>query len=212
MEVNVSTSFGSPCTPVMSTNGGGILPPPPHSPIRTSVVPTPKTSGNSLIPLTTLTTIPFNHNVMGAPFSYGNHEFDTNLVLTYSTLQTMGLGVGTSNASLQGSTMGTIVPFNAIPYSGGHIPPPSPLLDGTFQPIVPNTNYSLIRGGNVGPSSYTTPVVSMSFSLFDAFGKKTFSSTTLSTGGNHNFGQQNPVQGIIPSHGAMTGVYSTQGL
>jgi hypothetical protein len=52
----------------------------------------------------------------------------------------------------------------------------------------------------------------MSFSLFGAFGNNAFSSATFSTGGNPNFGQQNPVQGTIPSQGATTGVYSTQGL
>jgi hypothetical protein len=125
----------------------------------------------------------------------------------------MGLGAGSSNAPLQGSTIGTTTPFNAIPYGGGHIPPLSPSLGGTFQhPIRPNANYSLFGGGSLGPSSYTTSVGSMSFSLFGAFGNNTFSLTSFPTGGNPNFGQQNPVQGTIPSQGATTGVYSTQGL
>jgi hypothetical protein len=213
MEENVATSSGSPRTPVTTTTGGGIVPPPPPSPVRTTVVPTPTTSGSGLIPLTASTTVSFTQNMTGAPFSYGMPDFDTNSVLTYSTLQTMGLGAGSSNAPLQGSAIGTTAPFNAIPYGGGHIPPPSPSLGGAFQqPIGPNANYSLFSGGSLGPSSYTTSVGSMSFSLFGAFGNNTFSSTAFPTGGNPSFGQQNPVQGTIPSQGATNGVYSTQGL
>jgi hypothetical protein len=213
MEANVATSSGSPHTPVTTTTSGGILPPLPPSPVRTTVVSTPSTSGSGLIPLSASTTAPFTQSATGPPFSYGMPDFDSNLVLTYSTLQTMGLGVGSSNAPMQGSTGGTSVPFNAIPYGGGHIPPPSPSLGGAFQqPIGPNANYSLFGGGSLGPSSYTMSVGSMSFSLFDAFGNNAFSSAVVSAGGNPSFGQQNPVQGTIPSQGATTGVFSTQGL
>jgi hypothetical protein len=126
--------------------------------------------------------------------------FDSNSVLTYSTLQTMGLGAGSSNAPLQGSAAGTTSPFNAIPYGGGHIPPSSPSLGGAFQqPIRPNANYSLFSGGIQGPSSYTTLVGSMSFSLFGAFGNNSFTFYSFSTGGNPVFSQQNHVQGFIPS-------------
>jgi hypothetical protein len=105
-------------------------------------------------------------------------DFDSNSVLTYSTLQTMGLGAGSSNSPMQGSTGGTSVPFNAIPYGGGHIPPSSPSLGGAFQqPIGPNANYNLFGAGSLGPLSYTTSVGSMSFSLFDAFGNNNFSSS-----------------------------------
>jgi hypothetical protein len=52
----------------------------------------------------------------------------------------------------------------------------------------------------------------MSFSLFGAFGNNAFSSAAFSTGGNPSFGQQNLVQGTIPSQRVTTGVYSTQGL
>jgi hypothetical protein len=71
-------------------------------------------------------------------------------------------------------------------------------------------NYSLFGGGSLGPSSYTMLVGSMLFSLFDAFGNNAFSSAAVSNGGNPSFGQHNLVQGIIPSHGATTGVFSTQ--
>jgi hypothetical protein len=52
----------------------------------------------------------------------------------------------------------------------------------------------------------------MTFSLFGAFGNNNFSLAAISTGGNPSFGQQNLMQCIIPSHGAMTGVFSTQGI
>jgi hypothetical protein len=136
-----------------------------------------------------------------------------NFVLTYSTLQTMGLGAGSSNAPLQGSIGGTSTSYNVIPYGGGHIPPLSPSLSGAFQPpIGVSANYNLFGAGSLGPSSYTMSVGSMSFSLFSAFGNNSFSSAVVSAGGNPGFGQQNPVQGTIPTQGASTRVFSSQGL
>jgi hypothetical protein len=140
-------------------------------------------------------------------------DFDTNSILTYSTLYTMGLGVGRSNAPLQGSSTGINSPFNFIPYDGGHIRPSSPSLSGTFQqPIEPNANYSLFTGGILGPSSFMTLMGSRSLSLFGAFRNNVFYSSGFSTGGNHSFGQQNLMQSTIPSQGVATGVYSTQGI
>jgi hypothetical protein len=75
-----------------------------------------------------------------------------------------------------------------------------------------NANYNLFGAGSLGPSSYTTSVGSMSFSLFDAFGNNAFSSAVVSAGGNPGFGQQNPVQGTIPTQGESTRVFSSQGL
>jgi hypothetical protein len=145
-------------------------------------------------------------------FHTGCPNFDTNSVLTYSTLQTLGLGAGSSNAPLQGSMGGTSTPYNAFPYGGGHIPPSSPSLGGAPQQSVgPNINYNLFGVGSQGPSSYTTSVGSMSFSLFDAFGNNTFSSAVISAWGKPGFGQQNPVQGTIPTQGENTRVPSSQG-
>jgi hypothetical protein len=44
----------------------------------------------------------------------------------------MVLGPGSSNALVKGSNGGAFVPFNFIPYGGGHIPSLSPLLGGDF--------------------------------------------------------------------------------
>jgi hypothetical protein len=162
MEENVATSSRIPRTTIMTTAGGGVVPPPPPSPIKTMAVLMPTTSGSGLIPLKTSTTVPFIQNVSGATFSYGIPGFDSNLVITYSTLKTMGMGKGSSNAPLQGSIVGTTASFNSIPYGGDHIPPLSPFLGGAFQqPIGPNANYSLFSGGRKGHSSYTTLVGSM---------------------------------------------------
>jgi len=86
MEANTGTSSRSPHTPVTTTTTGGILPPLPPSPVRTIVVSTPSTLGSCLIPLSTSTTALSTQSVKGPPFSYGMPDFDTNSVLTYSTL------------------------------------------------------------------------------------------------------------------------------
>jgi hypothetical protein len=140
-------------------------------------------------------------------------ECDGSFIFTYYSLQTMGLGAGSSNSPFQGSMGGTSTPYNAFPYDKSHIPPSSPSLGGSpQQPVEPNMNYSLLRAGSLGPYSYTTLVGSMSFSLFDAFGNNSFSSTTIPARGKLGFGPQNPVQGTIPTHGENTRVFSSQGL
>jgi hypothetical protein len=205
MEENVATSSGSPHTPSTTATTGGVLPPNSPSQVWTTMVSTASTSGSGLIPSMVAITAPFTQSATGPPFSYGMPGFDTNSVLSYSTLQTMGLGAGSSNAPLQGSMGGTSAPYNAFPYGGGHIPPSSPSLGGASQqPVWPNMNYNLFGAGSQGPSSNTTQVGSLSFSLFDAFGNNTFSSAVISVGGNPGFGQQNPVQGTIPAQGENT--------
>jgi hypothetical protein len=213
MEANVATSLGSPHTPSTTTTTGGGSPPNSPFAVQTTMVSTTSTLGSGLIPSMATTTIPFTQSETGPPFSYGMLGFDTNSVLTYSTLQTLGVRVGSLNTPLQGSMGGTSAPYSTIPYGGGHIPPSSLSLDGApQQPVGPNMNYNLFRVGNIAPSSYTTPVVSMSFSLFSAFGNNVFSSAAVSTEGNLGFGQWNPVQGIIPTQGENTRVFSSQGL
>jgi hypothetical protein len=144
MEGNAATSLGSPHTPSTTATAGGILPPNPPSPVCTTMVSTTSTSGSGMIPSMETTTALFTQSATGPPFSYGMPNFDTNSALTYSTLQTTGLEEGSSNNPLQGSMGGTSAFYNAIPYGGAHIPPPSPSLGCAFQPPVgPNTNYNL---------------------------------------------------------------------
>jgi hypothetical protein len=148
-------------------------------------------------------TNPFTPSLTGPPFSYGMPSSGTSLALTYSTLQTLGLGAGSSNAPLQGQLGGTPVPFNAFPYAGGHIPPLSPSLGGphqqsTGQPI----HTSLFGAGNRGTPVHSMSVGSKSFSWNETFGNNTFSSTAFPSGGNPIFGQSTPAQDTIPAPGA----------
>jgi hypothetical protein len=133
MEVNNISSIGSPHTPILFAGRGGVVPPPPPSPTRTNSNQTLTTSGSGTVPIMTMTTVPTIHNVYGDPFTYGMSGFDTSSTLTYSTLQTIGMGAGSLNAHLQGSFTDTTSPFNVIPYSGGHIPPISPSFGGALQ-------------------------------------------------------------------------------
>jgi hypothetical protein len=125
----------------------------------------------------------------------------------------MGLGARSSSTHVQQLTGGTSVPFNDIPYGGGHITPLSPSLGNDFQqPIGSSANYNFFGVGMLGTSSYIMLVGSISFSLFDMFGNNTFSSTTISARGNPRFGKKKPVQGTIPTLGVNTRSFSSQGL
>jgi hypothetical protein len=212
MEANVATSSGSPHTPSTTATTVGILPPKSPSQVWATMVLTASTSGNGMIPSMVAITAPFMQSAMGPPFSYGMPEFSTNLVLSYSTLQTMGLGEGSSNAPLQGYMGGTSSPYNYFPYGGGHIPPSSPLLSGGSQkPVWPTINCNLSGVGIQGPSYNSTQVGSLPFSLFNTFGNNAFCSASVSAGGNPGYGQQNPMQVTIPAQGENTGVPSSQG-
>jgi hypothetical protein len=147
-----------------------------------------------------MTTIPSFQNMSGTLFLYGMTNFNSISTLNYSTLQTVGLGAGSSNSPLQGSFTDTTYPFNVIPYDGGHIPPLSPSLEGAFQqPIGLNISSSFFTEGSHEPQSYMNLVGSMNFYLFGSFGNNYFSSSSFSVGGNPVFGQPNPMQGFIPS-------------
>jgi hypothetical protein len=168
METNAATSSGNPHTPSTVVTTGCFLPPNQLSPVQTTMVLTTSTSGNGLIPSMVTITAPFTQSATGPPFSYEMPGFDTNYVLSYSTLQTLGLEAGSSNAPLQGSMGGTSAPYNAFPYGGGHIPPSSPSLSGAHQHSVgPNVNYSSLGAGSQGLPSYSMPVGSTLFSLFN---------------------------------------------
>jgi hypothetical protein len=177
MEENDATSSGSPHTPSMTTTTRGVSPPKSPSQVRATMISTASTSGSGSIPSMVAITTPFTQSATSPSFSYRMPNFDMNSVLSYSTLQTLGLGVGILNVALQGSMGGTSAPYNYFPYDGGHISPSSPSLDDTpQQPVWSTMNYNLSRAGSQGPSSSTTPMGSLSFSLFGAFGNNTFSS------------------------------------
>jgi hypothetical protein len=97
------------------------------------MVSTATTSHSGPIPSLAAATPPFTPSATGPPFSYVMPSSGTSHVLSYSTLQTLGLGVGSSSTPLQGHMGGAPTPFNAFPYGGGHIPPLSPSLGGSHQ-------------------------------------------------------------------------------
>jgi hypothetical protein len=133
MKANAATSSGDSHIPSMTVTTGGVPPPNQPSSVRATMVSTASTSRNGPILSIVAITAPFTQSVTGPPFSYGMPGFGTSTVLSYSTLQTLGLGVGSSNAPLQGSMGGTSSPYNSFPYRGGHIPPSSPSLGGAHQ-------------------------------------------------------------------------------
>jgi hypothetical protein len=127
----------------------------------------------------------------------------TSPALTYSTLQTLGLGAGSSSTPLQGHFGGTPVPFNAFPYTGGHIPSSSPFLGGPHQQSVGQpTHTSLFGAGRQGTPAHSMLVGSTPFSWNETFGNNTLSSATFPSGVNPIFGQSTPVQGTIHAQGA----------
>jgi hypothetical protein len=176
------------------------------------MVSTTSTSHSGPIPSLAVATTPFTPSATGPPFSYGMPSLGTSHVLSYSTSQTSGLGIGSSNAPLQGHMGGTPAPFNAFPYRGGHIPPSSPSLGGSHQQTTGKlAHYSLLGAGSQGPPFHNMPVGSTPFSLFGVFGNNTFSSATFPTGGNPGIGQPIPMQGTIPAQGAHPGTSSAAG-
>jgi hypothetical protein len=210
MEANTATSSGNTHISFTTVTTGGVPPPNQPSSVWATMVSTASTSGSGLIPSMAAITAPFTQNATGPPFSYGMPGFGTSTVLSSSTLQTLGLGAGSSNAPLQGSMGGTSAPFIAFPYGGGHIPPSSPSLGGVPQHSVgPNVN--LFGAGSQALPPYNMSVGSTPFSLFGAFGNNAFSSAVISAGGNPGYGQPHPVQGTIPAQGAHLGIPSSQG-
>ena len=134
------------------------------------------------------TTAPFTPSVTSPPFSYEMPSSGTSPILSYSTLQTLGLGAGSSSAPLQGHMGGTLAPFNTFPYEGGHIPPSSPSLSGSHQQSTRQpTHNSLFGVGSQGPPSHSMPVSSTLLSWNRTFGNNTFSSVAFLTGGNPIF-------------------------
>jgi hypothetical protein len=179
METNVVTPSENSSIPTTVFTKGEFPPPNPPSPIRATMVSTTSTLHSGLIPSLTVTI-----SVTSPPFSYRMPSLGTSLVLSYSTLQNLGLGARSSNAPLQGHMGGTPTPFNAFPYGGGHIPPSSPSLGGSHQQTVGQpADHSLLGTGSQGPPSHNMSVGSTLFSLFGAFGNNVFSSTTFPTGG-----------------------------
>jgi hypothetical protein len=164
METNAATSSGNSYIPTTAVTTGGVPPLNPPSSVRATMVSTASTLSSGLIPSLVVATAPFTQSVTDPSFSYGMPSSGTSPVLSYSTLQTLGMGVGSSNAPLQGPMGGTLAPFNAFPYGGGHIPPSSPSLDGAHQQSAwSNTDHSSFEAGSQGPPSHNMSLISNLF-------------------------------------------------
>jgi hypothetical protein len=91
METNVVTPSGNSSIPTMVVTTGELSPPNPPSSVQATMVSTTTTSYSGLIPSLAAATTPFTPSATGPPFSYGMPSSGTSPVLSYSTLQTLGM-------------------------------------------------------------------------------------------------------------------------
>jgi hypothetical protein len=187
METNVVTSYGNSSIPTIVATTRESSPNLPSS-VQATMVSVATTSHSGPNPSMGVATNPFTPSATGPPFSYGMPSSGTSPTLTYSTLQTLGLGAGSSNTPMEGKLGGTPVHFNTFPYTRGHIPPSSPSLGGLHQQSAGQpTHTSLFGAGSQGTPAHSMPVGSTPFSWNMMFGNNTLSSTTFPSGGNPIF-------------------------
>jgi hypothetical protein len=197
METNDVTSSGNSSIPTTVATTGESSPNLPLL-VQATMVSAATTSHGGPNPSMAVATTPFTPSATCPSFSYGMPSLGTSPALTYSTLQTLGLGAGSPNAPLQGQLGGTPVPFNVFPYARVHIPPSSPSLGGPHQQSIGQpTHTSLFGAGSQGTPAHSMPVGSTTFSWNGTFGNNAFPSR-----GNPIFGQSTPTQGTIPAQGA----------
>jgi hypothetical protein len=210
MEPNAVTSSGNSSIPTTIATMGEASPNLSLS-VQVTTVSATTTSHSGPIPSIVAATTPFTPSATGPLFSYGMPSSGTSPALTYSTLHTLGLGAGISNAPLQGQLGGIPVPFNDFPYVGGHISPSSPSLGGLHhQSAGQPAHTSSFGAGSQGTPAQTMPVGSSPFVWNEMFGNNTFASTAFSSGGTPIFGQSTPTQGTIPAPGAhITGPWNS---
>jgi hypothetical protein len=200
MEQIISTGTSSiPITVVTTGEASPNLP----SVVRSTMAPATTTSQSGPTPSIAAATNPFTSSATGAPFSYGMPSSGTSPVLTTSSLQTLGLGAGSSNAPLPGQLGSIPVPFNVFPHAGGHIPPSSPSLGGPHQQTAGQPAHtSSLGAASQGQPAQTLPVGPSPFSWNGAGGNNTLAPSAFPSGGTPIFGQSNPAQGTIPTLGA----------
>jgi hypothetical protein len=190
MEPNSVTSSGNSSIPITVATTREASPNLPLSTVRATMVPAATTSHSGLTPSIAAATPPYTPSATGPPFSYGMPSSGTSPALTSSTLQTLGLGAGSSNAPLQGQLGGIPIPFNAFPYAGGHIPPLFPSLSGLHQQSTGQPAHTSSFGsGSQGTPAQTLSVGSSPFVWNGMFGNNTFASTAFPSGGTPIFGQ-----------------------
>jgi hypothetical protein len=200
MEQIISTGTSSiPITVVTTGEASPNLP----SVVRSTMAPATTTSQSGPTPSIAAATNPFTSSATGAPFSYGMPSSGTSPVLTTSSLQTLGLGAGSSNAPLPGQLGSIPVPFNVFPHAGGHIPPSFPSLGGPHQQTAGQPSHtSSLGAASQGQPAQTLPVGPSPFSWNGAGGTNTLAPSAFPSGGTPIFGQSHPAQGTIPTLGA----------
>jgi hypothetical protein len=202
MEPNTVTSSGNSSIPTTIATTREASPNFPSS-VQATTILVATTSHSGSTPSIAVATNPFTPSATGSLFSYGMPSSGTSPALTHSTLQTLGLGVGSSNAPLQGQLGGILVPFNAFPYAGVHISPSSPSLGGLYQQSAGQPAHTSSFGaGSQGTPAQTLLVGSSPFVWNGTFGNNTFASTSFPSGGTPIFGQSTLAQGTIPELGA----------
>jgi hypothetical protein len=194
---------GNSSIPITVVTTGEASPNLPLSTVRATTVSATTMSQSGPTPSIVAATPPYTPSATGAPFSYGMPSSGTSPALTSSISQTLGLGAGSSNASLQGQLGGIPAPFNAFPYAGGHIPPSSPSLGGLPQQSTGLPTHTSPSGaGSQGQPAQTQPVGSSPFVWNGTVGNNIFASAAFPSGGTPIFGQSTPAQGTIPALGA----------
>ena len=101
METNAFTSSGNSSIPTIVVTTEESSPNLPSS-VQATMVSVATTSHSGPNPSMVAATTLFTPSATGPPFSYGMPSSGTSPVLTYSTLQTLGLGARSSSAPLQG--------------------------------------------------------------------------------------------------------------
>jgi hypothetical protein len=202
MEPNSVTSSGNSSIPTTIASTGEASPN--LTPlIRATMVSTATMSHSGPTPSIAVATPPFTPSATGPPFSYGMLSSGTSPALTYSTLQTLGLGTRSSNSPLQGQLGGIHVPFNSFPYVEGHISPSSPSLGDLHQQSAGQPAHTSSCGaGSQGTPAQTQPVGSSLFVWDGTFGNNTFASSAFPSGGTPIFGQSTLVHSNILTSGA----------
>jgi hypothetical protein len=180
---------GNSSIPITVVTTGEASPNLPLSAVRATTILAATMSQSGPTPSIAAATPPYTPSATGAPFSYGMPSSGTSPALTSSISQTLGLGAGSSNASLQGQLGGIHVPFNAFPYAGGHIPPSSPSLGGLPQQSAGLPTHTSPSGArSQGPPAQTQPVGSSPFFWNGTGGNKNFASAAFPSGGTPIFG------------------------
>jgi hypothetical protein len=189
MEPNSVTASGISSIPTTVSTIGEAYPNLPPS-ARATTVSAATTSHSRPTPSIVATTNHFTPSATGSSFSYGIPSSGTSPALTHSTLQTLSLGVGSSNAPLQGQLGGIPVLFNALPYVVGDISPLSPSLGGLHQQSIRQPAHTSSFGAGSQGTPVQTQLVGSSLFVWNVtFGNNTFTSTAFPSGGTPIFGQ-----------------------